>query len=166
MDCCGFVNLCFWFVLTQWSWMRTDHTRPDPSALILSVKVCDQETGTNLHTQERNERFSTLQLLTSSVWRHLSPSCFCHLLVGAAQKMHISPLSKKYIIREHNTKHNHTTHNNMSRSCPTLQRLALSLSMGRAVAPPNHGAAAPQRHVQAASCRGCACCRWFACLGR
>ena len=75
--------LCFWFVLTQWSWMRTDHTRPDPSALILSVKFCDQETGTNLHTKERNERFSTLQLLTSSVWRHLSPSCFCHLLVGA-----------------------------------------------------------------------------------
>ena len=75
--------LCFWFVLTQWSWMQTDHTQPDPSALILSVKFCDQETGTNLHTQERNKRFSTLQLLASSVWRHLSPSCFCHLLVGA-----------------------------------------------------------------------------------
>ena len=46
----------------------------------------------NSGTQERNERFSTLQLLASSVWRHLSPSCFCHLLVGAAQKMHIFPL--------------------------------------------------------------------------
>jgi hypothetical protein len=74
--------LCFWFVLTQWSWMRTDHTRPDPSALILSVKFCNQETGTNLHTQERNERFSTLQLLASSVWHHLSPSCFVTFLLA------------------------------------------------------------------------------------
>jgi hypothetical protein len=131
------------------------------------VSDLDQETGTNLHTQERNERFSTLQLLASSVWRHLSPSCFCHLLVGAAQKMHISPLtSKKYTIREHNTKHNHThTTINMSRSCPTVQRLALSLSMGRAVAPPNHGASAPRHHTQAASRRACACCRWSDCLG-
>ena len=56
------------------------------------VSDLDQETGTNLHTQERNKRFSMLQLLASSVWRHLSPSCFCHLLVGAAQKMLIFPL--------------------------------------------------------------------------
>jgi hypothetical protein len=34
------------------------------------------------------------------------------------------------------------------------------------VAPPNHDAATPQRHAQAATHRGCACCRWFACLGR
>ena len=76
------------------------------------VSDLDQETGTNLHTQERNERFSTLQLLASSVWRHLSHSCFCHVLVGAAQKnAYFPPSSKKYIC-EHNTKHNHTTHNN------------------------------------------------------
>jgi hypothetical protein len=58
--------------------MRTDHTA-HPSALILSVKFCDQDTGTNLHTQERKERFSTLHLLASSVWRHLSPSCWCQI---------------------------------------------------------------------------------------
>jgi hypothetical protein len=58
-------------------------TTPDPSALILSVKFCDQETGAHLHTQERNKRFSTLQLLASSVWRHLSCSPFCHVLSGA-----------------------------------------------------------------------------------
>jgi hypothetical protein len=63
--------------------MGCELTTPDPSALILSVKFCDQETGTHLHTQERNKRFSTLQLLASSVWRHLSCSCFCHVLVGA-----------------------------------------------------------------------------------
>jgi hypothetical protein len=44
--------------------------------LILSVKFCDQETGTNLHTQEKNKRFSTLQLLIA-----ISP--FCHVLSGA-----------------------------------------------------------------------------------
>jgi hypothetical protein len=51
-------------------------TTPDPSALILSVKFCNQETGTHLHTQERNKRFSMLQLLIA-----ISP--FCHVLFGA-----------------------------------------------------------------------------------
>ena len=37
--------------------------------------------------------------------------------------------------------------------------------MGRAVAPPNHGASAPRHHTQAASRRACACCRWSARLG-
>ena len=37
----------------------------------------------NSGTQERNKRFSTLQLLASSVWRHLSCSPFCHVLSGA-----------------------------------------------------------------------------------
>ena len=106
----------------------------DANSLILSVKFCDQDTGTNLHTQERKERFSTLQLLASSVWRHLSPSCFCHLLVCAAQKMHIFPLvgcstlqmGKKYhTIREHNTKHNHTTHNNQHEPQPPYPPAAL-----------------------------------------
>ncbi len=95
----------------------------------------------------------------------------CHLLVFvtfllAPHKKCIFPPSSKKYIREHNTKHNHThTTINMSRSCPTLQRLALSLSMGRAVAPPNHGASAPRHHTQAASRRGCACCRWSDRLG-
>jgi hypothetical protein len=46
------------------------------------ITINHSRTGTNLHTQERNERFSTLQLLASSVWRHLSrllflsPSCW------------------------------------------------------------------------------------------
>ena len=43
------------------------------------VSDLDQETGTNLHTQERNKRFSTLQLLNAAV---LSSS-FCHVLLGA-----------------------------------------------------------------------------------
>jgi hypothetical protein len=59
-----------------------------------------------------------------------------------------------------------TTTNKMSRATLPSSVFAPSLSMGGAVAPPNHGATAPQRHVQAATCRGCACCRWFACLGR
>jgi hypothetical protein len=61
----------------------------------------------------------------------------------------------------------HTTHNNQQdEPChPTPSGFALSLSMGRAAAPPNHGAAAPQRHTQAASCRACTRCRWFAHLG-
>jgi hypothetical protein len=81
IDCCGFVF--YVFGLCSHDGDGCELTTPDPSALILSVKFCDQETGTNLHTQERNERFSTLQLLASSVWRHLSCSCFCHVLVGA-----------------------------------------------------------------------------------
>ena len=85
-----------------------------PYTPCVSVSNLDQETGTNLHTQERNERFSTLQLLTSSVWRHLSRSCFCHVLVGAAQKMHARTTQ--------NTTTQHTTIN-MSRSRPTLQQL-------------------------------------------
>ena len=52
----------------------------------------------------------------------------------------------------------------MSRCRPTLQRLWPSPSMGRAAAPLNHGAAAPQHHAQAASRRACVRCRWFALL--
>ncbi len=50
-------------------------TTPNPPALILSVKFCDQETGTNLHTQERNKRFSTPSVMFCF--------CFCHVLTGA-----------------------------------------------------------------------------------
>jgi hypothetical protein len=59
-----------------------------------------------------------------------------------------------------------TTTNKMSHATLPSSGFAPSLSMGGAVAPPNHGAAAPQRHTQAATCWGCACCCWFACLGR
>ncbi len=54
-----------------------------------------------------------------------------------------------------------TTTNKMS--CATLPSsgFAPSLSMGGAVAPPNHGAATPQSHAQPATHRGCACCRCF-----
>ena len=76
------------------------------------VSDLDQETGTNLHTQERKQKI--LNALASSVWRHLSPSCFCHLLVGATQKMHARTTQ--------NTTTQHTTIN-MSRSRPTLQQL-------------------------------------------
>ncbi len=37
--------------------------------------------------------------------------------------------------------------------------------MGRAAAPLNHGAAAPQHHAQAAGHRACIRCGWFARLG-
>ena len=80
MRCNGLLWLCKFMVFS--CWMQTYHAA-NPSALILSVKFCDQDTGTNLHTQERNERFSTLHLLASSVWRHLSCSPFCHVLSGA-----------------------------------------------------------------------------------
>jgi hypothetical protein len=79
IDCCGFV----FYVCAHTIEDGCELTTPDPSALILSVKFCDQETGTNLYTQERNKRFSTLQLLASSVWRHLSCSPFYHVLSGA-----------------------------------------------------------------------------------
>ena len=65
-----------------------------------------------------------------------------------------------------NTTHTDTTTNRMSHATVPSSGFAPSLSMGRAVAPPNHGAPAPQRHAQAANCRGCARCRWFACLER
>jgi hypothetical protein len=70
-DCNRLLRLCnFFFGLCFHDGCKLTN----PSALILSVKFCDQETGTNLHTQERNKRFSTLQLLaispSCSVWRH------------------------------------------------------------------------------------------------
>ncbi len=67
---------------------------------------------------------------------------------------------------QHTTHIIDTTTNKMSHATLPSSGFAPSLSMGRAVVPPNHGAAAPQRHAQVATCRGCACCRWFACLGR
>jgi hypothetical protein len=59
-----------------------------------------------------------------------------------------------------------TTTNKMSRATLPSSGFAPSLSMGGAVSPPNHGTAAPQRHAQAVTHQGCACCRWFAHLGR
>ncbi len=65
-----------------------------------------------------------------------------------------------------NTTYTDTTTNKMSRATLPFSGFAPSHSMGRAVAPPNHGNAAPQHHAQATSCWGCAWCCWFACLGR
>jgi hypothetical protein len=65
-----------------------------------------------------------------------------------------------------NTTHTDTTTNKMSHATLPSSGFAPPLSMGRAVAPPNHGTTAPQRHAQAASHRGCARCCWFARLGR
>ncbi len=80
MDCCGFVYFVFWFVLHAGCELTTPAR---PSAFILRVSnfcdLCDQKTGTNLHTEERNKRFSTLQLLNADV---LS-SYFCCVLFGA-----------------------------------------------------------------------------------
>ena len=60
----------------------------------------------------------------------------------------------------HTTHHTpHTTHTQEDEPChPTSSGFAISLSMGRVVAPPNHGAAAPPECVQVASC--CTCARW------
>jgi hypothetical protein len=71
--------------------------------------------------------------------------------------------------RQHKTQHTaHTDTTTNKMSCATLPSsgFAPSLSMGRAVAPPNHGAATPQRHAQAVSRQGCARCCWFARLGK
>ncbi len=65
-----------------------------------------------------------------------------------------------------NTTHTDTTTNKMRHATLPSSSFAPSLSMGRAVVPPNHGTAAPQCHVQAMSCWCCARCHWFACLGR
>jgi len=49
-----------------------------PTMEMYGVKFCDQDTGTNLHTQESNERFSTSQRSSCS------PVLFgaiCHLLL-------------------------------------------------------------------------------------
>ncbi len=67
---------------------------------------------------------------------------------------------------QHTTHIIDTTTNKMSHATLPSSGFALSLSMGGAVVPPNHGATAPQRHAQAATRRGCACCHWFTCLGR
>jgi hypothetical protein len=80
MRCNGLLGLCkfyvFWFVLHA----GCELTTPDPQPSFLDCqKFCNQKTGTNLHTQERNKRFSTLQLLNNDV---LS-STFCRVLVGA-----------------------------------------------------------------------------------
>ena len=68
------------------------------------------------------------------------------------------------------TAHNHNTHTTtkmkkISPCRPTLQRLWPSPSMGRSAAPPTLGADHLHCRTEAASCRGCARCRWFACLG-
>jgi hypothetical protein len=59
-----------------------------------------------------------------------------------------------------NTTHTDTTTNKMSRATLPFSGFAPSLlSMDRAVAPPNHGAAAPQRHAQTATRWGSTLCR-------
>ena len=65
-----------------------------------------------------------------------------------------------------NTTHTDITTNKMSQANLPSRGFAPSLSMGRAVAPPNHGATAPHHHAQALSRRISARCHWFARLGR
>ena len=75
-----------------------DVSLPHPTS-ILGVKICDQETGTNLHTQERPKDLNApaviapisiirelvlVRMYTFSGWRHLlrSPVTFsCHVLL-------------------------------------------------------------------------------------
>jgi hypothetical protein len=84
-----------------------------------------------------------------------------------AQKKGIVVSSRRLEGKTQNTTHMiDTTTNKMSRATLPSSGFAPFLSMGGAVVPPNHGTAAPQCHAQAATHRGCACCCWFACLGR
>jgi hypothetical protein len=53
-----------------------------------------------------------------------------------------------------NTTHTDTTTNKMGHATLPSSSFAPSLSMGRAVAPPNHGAATPQCHAQATPRQG------------
>ncbi len=83
MDCCGLWQ-CFWSFCVLW-WMSAE---AELTTLITlekhvssSVKICYQWTGTNLHTQERNKRFSMPGVLTIA-YRHLSATGFCQLLDG------------------------------------------------------------------------------------
>ena len=62
---------------------------PDPSALIIGVKFCDQDTGTNLHTQERTKDLNAPAAHRRSGWRHLSCSPFCHVLSGAISSWYL-----------------------------------------------------------------------------
>ncbi len=71
----------------------------------------------------------------------------------------------RVLYRKLTTQHNHTQQPTWAATALLSSGFALSLSMGRAVAPPNHGASAPRSHTQAASRRACARCRWFARLG-
>ena len=75
-----------------------DVSLPHPT-LFLGVKICNQETGANLHTQERPKdlnypvviapisiirKLVLVRMYTFSVWRHLlrSPVTFsCHVLL-------------------------------------------------------------------------------------
>ena len=75
-----------------------DVSLPHPTS-ILGVKICNQETGTNLHTQERPKDLNApaviapisiirelvlVRMYTFSGWRHLScsPVTFsCHVLL-------------------------------------------------------------------------------------
>ncbi len=92
--------------------------------------------------------------------------------VGNWKKLHPERIGTVVSSRRLEGKTQNTTHiidtttNKMSHATLPSSGFAPSLSMGGAVAPPNHGAAAPQCRAQAATHRGCACCCWFACLGR
>jgi hypothetical protein len=58
-------------------------TTPNPSALIIGVKFCDQDTtGTNLHTQERTKDLNA-PLIAISPFCHVLVGAICHVLVGA-----------------------------------------------------------------------------------
>ena len=72
-----------------------------------------------------------------------------------------SDTKRPFLTQTHHTQQPAKT----SRSPPYQSGFAIFHTMGRAAAPPNHGAAAPQHHTEPASCRGWALCRWFARLG-
>jgi len=87
-----------------------DVSLPHPTS-ILGVKICDQETGTNLHTQERSKDLNApaviapisiirelvlVRMYTFSGWRHLlrSPVTFsCHVLFSGWRHLLRSPVT-------------------------------------------------------------------------
>ena len=63
----GFVNLCGFHDGCKL-------TTPHPSVVILDAKFCDQDTGTNLHTQDRSKDLNALV-------RHVLIGAICHVLL-------------------------------------------------------------------------------------
>ncbi len=101
--------------------------------------------GSNYNWKKlRPEKKGTVVWPSVGNWKKLRPEKRnSHLVVGN---------------KKHNTHIIDTTTNKMSRATLPFSGFAPSLSMGGAVAPPNHGTAAPQCHAQAVTHWGCACC--------
>ncbi len=119
-------------------------------------------------------QITTIKIMTKKKYIHLADGWNKSQITVCRVKIRTPIITKPGIITtekkgtvvsshwlEHKTQNTTLTDTttNMMRCAPLPSSgFAPSLSMGRAVAPPNHGAAAPQCHVQATTRQGCACC--------